>query len=60
LTGCANRTAGVDDLPLARTTGAKVVCHGRQMAEMASPRNIFADILRMIAGLRNAFLSLAR
>jgi len=57
---CAPRTTGVDvNLPLARNTGARVVCHGRQIAEMASPRNIFAEILRMIAGLRNAFLSRA-
>ncbi|MGO9849717.1 MAG: hypothetical protein ACLPKT_24840, partial [Methylocella sp.] len=37
-------------------TGAKVVSHGRyvafQMAEVAVPRNLFADILRMIAELR--------
>jgi hypothetical protein len=37
-------------------TGAKVVCHARyvafQMAEVAVPRNLFADILRMIAELR--------
>jgi hypothetical protein len=36
--------------------GAKVVSHGRyvafQMAEVAIPKNLFADILRMIAGLR--------
>jgi hypothetical protein len=36
--------------------GAKVVSHGRyvafQMAEVAIPRNLFADILRLIAGLR--------
>jgi hypothetical protein len=36
--------------------GAKVVCHARsvafQMAEVAIPRNLFADILRMIAELR--------
>jgi hypothetical protein len=36
--------------------GAKVVNHGRyvafQMAEVAIPRNLFADILRMIAELR--------
>jgi hypothetical protein len=36
--------------------GAKVVSHGRyvafQMAEVAIPRNLFADILRMIAELR--------
>jgi hypothetical protein len=36
--------------------GAKVVSHGRyvafQMAEIAIPRNLFADILRMIAELR--------
>jgi hypothetical protein len=41
-------------------TGAKVVSHGRyvafQMAEVAVPRNLFADILRMIAdcGLRHS------
>jgi hypothetical protein len=36
--------------------GAKMVRHGRyvafQMAEVAIPRNLFADILRMIAELR--------
>jgi hypothetical protein len=36
--------------------GAKVVNHGRyvafQMAEVAIPRNVFADILRLIAELR--------
>jgi Transposase DDE domain group 1 len=36
--------------------GAKVISHGRyvafQMAEVAIPRNLFADILRMIAELR--------
>ncbi|MGA3340598.1 MAG: IS1380 family transposase [Methylocella sp.] len=36
--------------------GAKVVSHGRyvafQMAEVAIPKNLFADILRMIADLR--------
>jgi Transposase DDE domain group 1 len=36
--------------------GAKVVSHGRyvafQMAEVAIPKNVFADILRMIAELR--------
>jgi hypothetical protein len=36
--------------------GAKVVSHGRyvvfQMAEVAIPRDLFADILRMIAELR--------
>jgi hypothetical protein len=36
--------------------GAKVVSHGRyvafQMAEVVIPRNLFADILRMIAELR--------
>jgi hypothetical protein len=36
--------------------GAKVVSHGRyvafQMAEVAIPRNVFADILRLIAELR--------
>ncbi len=37
-------------------TGAKVVSHGRyvafQIAEVAIPRNLFADILRLIAELR--------
>jgi Transposase DDE domain group 1 len=37
--------------------GAKVVSHGRyvafQMAEVAIPRNLFADILRLIAELRS-------
>jgi hypothetical protein len=36
--------------------GAKVVSHGRyvafQMAEVAIQRQLFADILRLIAGLR--------
>jgi hypothetical protein len=36
--------------------GAKVVSHGRyiafQMAEVAIPRNLFADILELIAALR--------
>ena len=36
--------------------GLKVVSHGRcvafQMAEVAIPRNLFADILRLIAELR--------
>jgi hypothetical protein len=36
--------------------GAKVVSHGRyvafQVAEVAVPRNLFADILRMIGELR--------
>ncbi len=36
--------------------GAKVVAHGRyvafQMAEVAIPRDLFADILRLIAELR--------
>jgi len=36
--------------------GAKVVTHGRyvafQMAEVAVPRNLFGDILRLIAELR--------
>ena len=36
--------------------GAKVVSHGRyvafQMAEVAIPRSLFADILRLIAELR--------
>ena len=38
------------------TIGAKVVSHGRyvafQMAEVAIPKNLFADILRLIAELR--------
>ncbi len=38
--------------------GAKVVRHGRyitfQLAEVAIPRSLFADILRLIAGLRPA------
>ncbi len=37
--------------------GAKVVSHGRyiafQMAEVAIPRHLFADILRLIAELRS-------
>ena len=36
--------------------GAKIVSHGRyvtfQMAEVAIPRTLFADILRLIAELR--------
>ena len=36
--------------------GAKVVSHGRyvtfQMAEVAVPREVFGDILALIAGLR--------
>ena len=36
--------------------GAKIVSHGRyvafQMAEVAIPRNLFTDILRLIAELR--------
>jgi hypothetical protein len=36
--------------------GAKIVSHGRyvafQMAEVAIPKNLFADILRLIAELR--------
>jgi hypothetical protein len=36
--------------------GAKVVSHGRyvdfQMAEVAIPRNLFADVLRLIAESR--------
>jgi hypothetical protein len=36
--------------------GAKIVCHGRcivfQMAEVAIPRDLFADILRRIDRLR--------
>ena len=39
--------------------GAKVVSHGRyvafQMAEVAIPRHLFADILRLIAELRPPF-----
>ncbi len=38
--------------------GAKVVRHGRyitfQLAEVAIPRSLFADILRLIDGLRPA------
>ena len=40
--------------------GAKVVRHGRyvtfQMAEVAVPRALFADILRLVDGLRPASL----
>ncbi len=36
--------------------GAKVVCHGRyitfQLAEVAIPKSLFANILRLIDGLR--------
>ncbi len=43
--------------------GAKIVSHGRcvafQMAEVAIPRNLFADILRMIAELRPPITSTA-
>jgi Transposase DDE domain group 1 len=43
--------------------GAKVVSHGRyfafQMAEVAIPRNLFADILRLIAELRPPVVSTA-
>ena len=43
--------------------GAKVVSHGRyvafQMAEVAIPRNLFADILRLIAELRPPVTSTA-
>jgi hypothetical protein len=39
-----------------RRLGAKIVSHGRyvafQMAEIAIPRNLFAEILRLIAELR--------
>jgi hypothetical protein len=39
--------------------GAKVVSHGRyvafQMAEVAIPRNLFADILRLIAQMHREF-----
>ena len=39
------------------TVGAKVVSHGRyiafQMAEVVIQRDLFADILRLIAGLRS-------
>jgi hypothetical protein len=52
-------TARVDPmLTSAKLTqiGAKVLSHARyvafQMAEVAIPRNLFADILRMIAELR--------
>ena len=42
--------------------GAKVVRHGRyitfQMAEVAIPRPLFAEILRLIDGLRPALVSL--
>ncbi len=38
--------------------GAKVVCHGRyitfQLAEVAIPRALFAEALRLIDGLRPA------
>jgi hypothetical protein len=38
------------------TIGAKIISHGRyvafQMAEVAIPRQLFADILRLIAELR--------
>ena len=41
--------------------GAKVVSHGRyvafQMAEVAIPRNLFADVLRLIAGKRPSFIA---
>jgi len=48
----AQPVRGADD----RVLGAKVVSHGRyvafQMAEVAVPRNLFADILRLIGELR--------
>jgi hypothetical protein len=44
--------------------GAKIVSHGRyvafQMAEVAIPRKVFADILRLIAELRPPVTSTAR
>ena len=47
--------AVVADQP-AREVGAKVVSHGRyvtfQMAEVAVPRQMFADILSLVVGLR--------
>ena len=48
----------VDDEPEGKADqiGAKVVSHGRyiafQMAEVAIPRGLFADILRLIVELR--------
>jgi hypothetical protein len=43
--------------------GAKVVSHGRyvafQMAEVAIPRTLFADILRLVAELRPSPASLS-
>jgi hypothetical protein len=46
----------VADEPEGEADGAKIVSHGRyvafQMAEVAIPRNLFADILRLIAQLR--------
>ena len=47
--------AGPDRFPVIKI-GAKVISHGRyvafQMAEVAIPRTLFADILRLIAELR--------
>ena len=49
---------GVTAIQLGKAFGAKVISHGRyvafQMAEVAIPRNVFEDILRLIAELRIA------
>ena len=51
-----NRGAVERAIRFGLAVGAKVVNHGRyvafQMAEVAIPRNLFADILRLIAELR--------
>jgi hypothetical protein len=55
---CRRHGAVVADQPAreADQVGAKVVSHGRyvtfQIAEVAVPRQMFADILSLVAGLR--------
>ena len=50
------RTLPLGGVAFENKIGAKVVSHWRcvafQMAEVAIPRNLFADILRLIAELR--------
>jgi hypothetical protein len=50
------RTLPLGGVAFQNKIGAKVVSHGRcvafQMAEVAIPRNLFADILRLISELR--------
>jgi hypothetical protein len=54
-TPCLPNGRAADDLSLIKI-GAKVVSHGRyvafQMAEVATPRQMFQEILRLIAELR--------